>query len=266
MPLMLGNISIHVMTVTPDIASQWLQRNTVNRRLRQQTVEMYAREMLNGRWHLKPLAICFLADGSLGNGQHTLSAIASSGQSQRMLIADGCSKDQVAAMDVGLRRSVADLLHFFESPTSRVSMSIARLLQFGPNDRKQKSFEELRWAYEENQTAIEGIVALAESRNLIKTPAAVLAALARAYPHIQEEVMSRFLDVFASGIASGSVESSAIRLRDYVRATNHSASTNQITWEKTISAIDAFAAGRPLQKIYGTTKDIFPSRASSAAL
>ncbi len=61
--------------VTPKQAKEWLESsNTKNRNIREQHVNMLAREMELGRWKENGDAICFDWNGRLLDGQHRLSA------------------------------------------------------------------------------------------------------------------------------------------------------------------------------------------------
>ena len=65
-----------VVTITPDMAREWLTRNMKNNRpVLKATVHSYARQMRNGSWHLTHQGIAFDENGELVDGQHRLHAI-----------------------------------------------------------------------------------------------------------------------------------------------------------------------------------------------
>ena len=68
-----------IMKVSPEMATKWLEKNIVNRRIRDYKVNAYARDMKNGDWRLNGEAIVFNKSGQLVDGQHRLNAIAKSG-------------------------------------------------------------------------------------------------------------------------------------------------------------------------------------------
>lgn len=68
-------ITIEAMTVTPEIARDWLAKhNRSNRKVLQNHVRNIKRDIVNGRWMFNAQPICFGVDGRLLNGQHRLFA------------------------------------------------------------------------------------------------------------------------------------------------------------------------------------------------
>ena len=45
-----GNVKIEVVTVTPDIAAAWLDKNTDNRKIAKRLVGAFSRDMTNRKW------------------------------------------------------------------------------------------------------------------------------------------------------------------------------------------------------------------------
>ncbi len=99
-----------VIDVTPQLAEKWLSQNTHNRRLRENAVLGYARDMEAGNWAENGEAIKFAADGTLLDGQHRLQAIALSGVTLRLLVVTGLVNAAQETMDDGRKRTVADAL------------------------------------------------------------------------------------------------------------------------------------------------------------
>ena len=99
-----------IETITPKVASRYLQANTGNRPLRRTSVEQLARAMLRNEWRLTHQGIAFSASGRLLDGQHRLQAVVDSGVSVQMVIVRGLPDDAFMAMDIGNRRTTADVL------------------------------------------------------------------------------------------------------------------------------------------------------------
>src|SRR4051812_21983529 len=109
------NVRHTIEYVTPEIARRWLEdSNNNNRTRRPSVVKQYAHDMSKDAFPYVPVAIMFGEDGTLGNGQHRLMAIIESGKAQWLLIARGCTKEQISNADVGLKRSLQDQAHFLE--------------------------------------------------------------------------------------------------------------------------------------------------------
>jgi hypothetical protein len=251
-----GQMTLTVETVTPALAARWLEKNTNNRPVRKSFVAQYARDMEGGNWHMKPVAICFDEDGVLGNGQHTLSAIVQSGRPQELLIARGVTRKSIAFMDVGLRRTVADVSHFVGSNFESRAVSVIRIVAFGLGGTR-RSFDELFDAYLQHKQVVDFV--LEGRRKAVCYSAPVLAVCARALYTREWHKILRFLDILQSGVVTDASESAAVRLRDFLRS--RTSSGNSATFEayrKTQSSLDAFLRGVPMTRVYGTAEELFP--------
>jgi hypothetical protein len=100
-----------VITITPGIAKEWLLLNCNNRPINSGTVTQYAKDMLSGNWQLNGETIKFSSEGKLLDGQHRLAAIVRAEVSIPMLVVRELSSDSFSTIDVGLRRSTAQILH-----------------------------------------------------------------------------------------------------------------------------------------------------------
>lgn len=99
-----------IVTITPELAAEWLLRNTRNRPLRANHVDYLAAEISNGRWKLDGATIK-VNDGALIDGQHRLSAIVKSGRSVCSWVIFGVSADVFDTVDTGVvPRSTADIM------------------------------------------------------------------------------------------------------------------------------------------------------------
>lgn len=102
--------SYEIVDITPQLAKEWLNQNTHNRNLRQRVVNGYAADMLAGVWSENGQSINRSASGILLDGQHRLAAIAQSGVTVRMLVVNGLPETTQETMDVGAKRTMADVL------------------------------------------------------------------------------------------------------------------------------------------------------------
>jgi hypothetical protein len=107
----INKMKITMERITPLLARQWLEKNTVNRPLRHALVCSYANEMARGRWHLTNQGIAFFEDGALADGQHRLHAIVLSGASVDMQVTRGMMREAMVGVDGGGKRTAADHLH-----------------------------------------------------------------------------------------------------------------------------------------------------------
>ena len=249
-------MSLTVETVTPALAARWLETNTINRALQKGTVAVYTRDMKLGDWHQKPVAICFDENGALGNGQHTLTAIAQSGCAQEMLIAREVPRKSIAFMDVGLRRSISDVAHFLGEDFKGRTSAVTRVVAFGLAPQR-RSFDEIFDAYLLHKEVIDFV--LDGRPKAVCFAAPVLAVCAKAAYTQDKEKILRFLEILQTGVVVDSSESAAIRLRDFLRGRSSAgAGAGQEAYRKTQSSLAAFLKGIPLAKIYGTADEVFP--------
>lgn len=120
--------TIEWVTITPDMAMDWLCRNTHNRELRQSIVDKYTRDIESGNFELTGDTIKFCEDGSLLDGQHRLWAIIQANHPVRTAVVMGLKKKTQSYMDIGRRRSAADALGLNgHNKTSRLS-ALARVV------------------------------------------------------------------------------------------------------------------------------------------
>jgi hypothetical protein len=106
----MAQIRVAEETVTPDRAKAMLANIKNDRPLSDYTVLNYAETMRQGDWKFNGDPVRLNAEGKLIDGQHRLHAIVKSGKAQHMLIISGLNSDVFDTIDVGKRRSPADLL------------------------------------------------------------------------------------------------------------------------------------------------------------
>jgi hypothetical protein len=113
------------MTVTPEMAAEWLTKNIKNRPVSRQHVSRIARAMTNGEWDLNGSTIRFASSGRLLDGQHRLLACVESGCAFTTLVVYGLSEESFATIDQSIRpRKIADVLSI-ESGASMTNVSAA---------------------------------------------------------------------------------------------------------------------------------------------
>lgn len=101
-----------IVTVTPEVATEWLARPWARQRtLSGAVVAKYARAMEEGRWEEPSLdPIGFTPDGELGNGQHRLQAVIKSGWRGDMLVAFDVPPENFLVMDTGRKRQATQFV------------------------------------------------------------------------------------------------------------------------------------------------------------
>lgn len=105
-----SDFKAEVMDVTPELAEEWLGKNTHNRLVRPTYVRSLARDMANGQWHFDGAPIRFSAEGVLLDGQHRLHAVIRSGVTVSMLVLTNLTAESQVVMDTGRARTLGDVL------------------------------------------------------------------------------------------------------------------------------------------------------------
>lgn len=164
----LGPMRSQWIEVTPELATKWLTNNFVNRTLREDVVNAYARDMVNGRWVYTHQGIAFNDRDELIDGQHRLSAVIVAGMAVRMMVTfglpskiEGQEMTTMDAVDRGATRSVADQLKIQHgmkdgSVIASICTSIAPICS---SERTRRlSVGQVLEIYREFQTAVQWVV------------------------------------------------------------------------------------------------------------
>lgn len=116
-----------IINVTPAMAQKFLDSNAeFQRNLRIGEVKTLAEAMRRGEWVLTHQGVAFDSNGRLIDGQHRLHAIIMSGLPQDMLVVNGVDPAAFKVLDIGAKRSTADLLSIDKKEAGVVSF-FARL-------------------------------------------------------------------------------------------------------------------------------------------
>lgn len=106
----MSKVTHKTMTVGPELAAKWLDKNTTNRTVRPARVKEYAQSMTAGRWLYTADPIRFDEDGRLIDGQHRLMAIVKSGAELELHVVRGLAREAQDAVDTGAARTASDAL------------------------------------------------------------------------------------------------------------------------------------------------------------
>lgn len=103
-------VTSEIITISPDMAAAFLEKNADNRNVVRGAVDAYARDMLVGRWHLSGAAIAFDKNHRLIDGQHRLHACIRADVPFQTIVLYGIDPVAKDVIDTGRGRSVADVL------------------------------------------------------------------------------------------------------------------------------------------------------------
>lgn len=104
-------IEAKVEHISPAMAKSMLGTMVSNRKLIDDVVKAYARDMENDNWELNGEPIIFDEDGSLIDGQHRLTAIIKARKAIRLLVVRGTKTHAFKTIDSGVKREFSHVLH-----------------------------------------------------------------------------------------------------------------------------------------------------------
>lgn len=96
------------LTVTPEIAEEWLSRNICNRPIKPDRVARIANDIINGKWEYNGETIKLSKTGELLDGAHRLTGIVKAGIPVTVTVATGLSR--TIHIDDNVPRSIRDQL------------------------------------------------------------------------------------------------------------------------------------------------------------
>lgn len=189
-----------IMSVTPELAAQWLGHNQGNRVIRPARVAAMVADMQAGKWKLTHQGVAFDQDGNLLDGQHRLTAIVKSGVTVDMLVTTGMDReDTLMAMDSGKSRTAIDSLRFLHGNGSVYCTASTALIRFIWLLRDKSKIALTVTQYDQIISQNEELLEFAlrmkgKSRQLSNTP--VLAGILGAYLNgVDIDTLDRFVEL-----------------------------------------------------------------------
>jgi hypothetical protein len=105
-----GGVSTQIIDLTPDLAAALLERNPGNRKIRDNAVEQFARDITEGNWPFNGESIIVANDGALNDGQHRCAAVVLARKSIKVVLVIGAARETRTTLDQGRNRQIADYL------------------------------------------------------------------------------------------------------------------------------------------------------------
>lgn len=128
-PVVYNDISTDLVSITPELAAEWLEQNRNIRNLRPHHVEALAYEITSGNWSSDTFEyIRFNQYGDLVDGQHRLAAIIKADQSVLNAVLWGLQDGDVMKIDSGLSRTTGDILGYYGVKDGRDVASSYKLI------------------------------------------------------------------------------------------------------------------------------------------
>jgi hypothetical protein len=252
--------------ITPAKASQWLNHNKDNRKLRSGIVEKYAEDMRQNRWTKCPVPISFYADGDVADGQHRLWAIVESETTQSFLVVRGLERKDGLNLDTGLTRTLVDSgrISGLDKGLTPELVACARAIAVGGphHDPKRASNAGKLEMLEAHRDAAAWACTNGPRGKGLRN-AIVMGALGRAYYHHPDELdrLKRFSNVVTSGMPQDAGEFAAVALRNYLLMKGPTASTSAMwvdTFWKAQRCIRYFMDGKDMKTVKAQGEEAYP--------
>lgn len=106
------NITYRPVLITAELAKEWLDHNTNNRKTKPATIGNVSKALLLNEWEFNGETIKFDWNGVLLDGQNRLHAIVATGVPAIALVVEGLPPESQVTVDRGARRTLADILEW----------------------------------------------------------------------------------------------------------------------------------------------------------
>jgi len=247
--------------ITPELAKEYLTRNTRNRKLRKGIVEQYAREMRCGKWLLTHQGIAFNCDGTLLDGQHRLEAVILSGASVWMNVSRGVASESQIAMDDHAKRTAANAIGLVKNialsdkqiGVIRAAVELSSSAERSKGRKTKQELGDLVEIFGKPLNFLNECFPVAE-RGVTSAP--VQSAIALAWFYVSDMERLRFFCDVLSGrsLAENSGDKAAVTLREWLLKTGMKHNATRIEgFKKSQRAIVGFLERKELGKLYGTS-------------
>lgn len=129
-----GKYSSGVVDITPSMAKQLLEHNTLNRKVANSRVATFAADMKTGRWQLNGEAVVVASDETLMDGQHRLLACIKAGKPFRTFLTRGVENSTFMTLDQGAKRSLGDVLGIQGEANTGILAAALRLVAWAHDE------------------------------------------------------------------------------------------------------------------------------------
>jgi hypothetical protein len=250
--------------VTPEMATQWLEKNSNNRSVRRHRVKKLRDDLKNNRFYATHQGIAFNCNGDLKDGQHRLTAIAEEGIGAWMMVTTGLPSSALAYVDRGSGRQIQDNAKLAGLDVSKNDVSIAYVAMEAPVSiahSSSMSEQSVLDFVESRKDAFLAVRGIAIKKSLSK--AAVLAAFVRAFPHCPTSAWHRCLSLFMNGVDDNFdpiKERAIIVFRDLCLSAGlkNSYADRIDLYRRCQRAIKAFMNAEELKMVKPSEQDFFP--------
>jgi hypothetical protein len=261
-----GRIRVRRETITPEIATAWLEKHKgPNRQVRQSVVDRYARDMKNGKWLFTGDPIQFGKSGRLLNGQHRLWACIESDTSFDCLIVRGIENEQQVqdVIDTGTKRTLGNALQIHgEKDANNLSAIINMIWRYhqgvlgGPNwPTHEEGLDFLR----ENPDVRDAVLVARAVNAAAKIPVSAVGAAYYVNAQADPEASYRFWEGVRSGIGlEGGDPILALRRWTIAALQKRDRPRQEVWFSYSMKAMCLWREGRKIRQLHVKPEDGLP--------
>lgn len=235
------------------------ERNKNNRRIRQDRVNKYTKDIISGNWSVINSGIGFYEDGTLADGQHRLWAVADSqAESLDTIVVFGIKESAMVHIDEGASRTTKDVASMQGIACQTKHLAATNyMLEVKGIKRTMPRGEQLKF-FLRHQKAVEFVFEHLSAKIVSRSP--IIAACTRAYYHIEHEKLANFLTVMNSGVSPRYIDSIPVALRNFAFNNVHhnTGSFRFEVYRKTINALRNYDEGNIVTRLHAINDDIYP--------
>lgn len=250
------NKPLAIVTVTPEMATELLEHNTLNRPLNQMHVNRIARQIIDGKWRFNGDTVKVAKSGDVLDGQHRLWAIIEAKKPVETVIVRGIEREAFATIDtIRKPRSGGDTLALCGATRYRniVAEALKWLLRWqngkledyrAPQNRIENS--DVEAAYANNPQMVRACERAVKLRGL-GNPSVIgfiYYILSNRNEALAERMMVTLEDPSGVGITDP-----FFRLRSYFTSDHHKRKEPLVTIALAIKAANAASAGQRMQTL-----------------
>lgn len=251
-------LTMDLVLVTPQMAEEWLEKNTKNRTLNQTRVCTIAEDISRGSFLTTHQGVAFGVDGALLDGQHRLAAIVKAQAPVWLFVARDVPDGSMPVIDSGRSRSLGDRASLTEgwANGSRV-MAVARLLAQVEAGNTTVGDSRIFDVARREHAGIEWVVGL-KLRQMRSAP--ILTALVLARPVVDEAKLREFAERLEDGVML-SPGSPILALRHSLEKNGASKGSRELggrsaILRRVLCALHAFITGTERARIVDSTTGI----------
>lgn len=268
-PLLTPKKRPQIITLTPELATELLEKNKNNRPLSDAHVERIAHQIRAGKWKFNGDTIKVAESNDILDGQHRLWAVVNANKPVETVIVYGIEEDAFATIDTLRKpRSGADILalkglRLYGTSTASALQWLLRwqrkcLLDFrAPKNRIENS--DVEAAFESNPAMVQAVQRVVKLRNIANTP--IMAFLYYTISCRNSEIAERMVATLEdpSKVPMGDP---FFRLRTYFTAT-HKVKDPIMTIALAVKAANAAKKGARIERLFwknqGDRPEPFPT-------